>query len=146
VLEAWAQWEPPGEAPAWRQADCHERWRAGAPLLAGTPLPFDAPDVEQVFTVAMEAVTATRPEEAASMRRLADAWDDARVDIAALLPARGGLGDEAARRLEVAASTMAFLAYAGLRPAVEWAVREARAHLVEGTWSLGICPFCGARR
>jgi FdhE protein len=39
---------------------------------------------------------------------------------------------------------VAFLAYAGLRPALEWSLRDARALVPEGAWTLGVCPFCGA--
>jgi hypothetical protein len=100
--------------------------------------------VEETLAVAMEAVTATRPEEADGMRRLADEWDAARLEVSTFLPTRGGVGDEAARRLAIRPAIAAFLAYGGLRPALEWWLHGARSFLGEGVWTLGICPFCGA--
>jgi formate dehydrogenase maturation protein FdhE len=92
----------------------------------------------------MEAVTATRPEEADGMRRLADEWDAERLDVAAFLPTRGAVGEAAAQRLAIRPAIVAFLAYAGLRPALEWTVAGARTLLPGGIWKLGVCPYCGA--
>jgi len=144
IVEEWAQWAPPGDGPAWSRTVCVDGWRRGVPLLAESPLTLDPGDVEDVLAVAMEAVTAARPEEAAGMRRLADDWDAGRIDVAAFLPASGAVGERAARQLEVSPVTVAFLAYAGLRPALEWSVSGARDFLTDGLWALGICPFCGA--
>jgi hypothetical protein len=144
VVDAWAQWEPPADAPAWSQGACDERWRRGVPLLAESPLGLEASDVEDLLAVAMEAVTATRPEEADGMRRLADEWDAGRLDVAAFLPTRGAVGEAAAQRLAIRPAIVGFLAYAGLRPALEWTVAGARTLLPDGIWTLGVCPYCGA--
>jgi FdhE protein len=144
IIDAWAQWPAPGGEPEWDAATCEERWRRGEPVLPQRALDVTAADVEDVVAVAMEAVTATRPDEAGGMRRLADEWDAGRVEPAAFLPTRGGIGDEAARRLGIRTEIVAFLAYAGLRPALEWALTRARDTSPEGVWTLGICPFCGA--
>ena len=145
MIDAWAAWEPPAEtSPRWDRRDCEERWRRGVPILEGSPLHIEAADVEDSLAVAMEAVTAARPAEAPAMRRLADEWDAGRLEIAAFLPTRGAVGEAAARQLGVSAVTLAFLAYAGLRPALEWSVSGARDFLVDGLWALGVCPFCGA--
>jgi len=100
--------------------------------------------VEDVFAVAMEAVTAARPEDAEGMRRLADEWDAGRLDLSAFLPTRGSVAAAAAERLAIRPAVAGFLAYAGLRPALEWSLLGARGLLAEGTWTLGVCPFCGA--
>ena len=93
IVDAWAQWQPPAPAvPAWSGPVCEERWRRGVPLLAESRLDVTAADVEDLLAVAMEAVTATRPEEAAGMRRLADEWDAGRLDLAAFLPTPGAIG------------------------------------------------------
>jgi FdhE protein len=145
VVDAWAQWEPPAaSAPAWDPGACEERWRRGVPLLAESRLDLTPADVEDMLAVAMEAVTATRPEEAAGMRRLADEWDAERLDPSAFLPTRGAVGEEAVHRLAIRPAIVGFLAYAGLRPAVEWSLTGARSLLADGVWSLGVCPFCGA--
>jgi Protein involved in formate dehydrogenase formation len=145
VIDAWAAWTPPApRPPSWAANDCDARWRRGLPLLAQAALPVDGPDVEDVLAVAMEALTAVRPEEAAGMRRLADAWDAGELGIAAFLPTEGAIGAAAARHLDLAASVIGFVATAGLRPAVQWCVVEARDFLTDGRWTLGVCPFCGA--
>ena len=100
--------------------------------------------MEDVFAVAMEAVTAARPEDAEGMRRLADEWDAGRLDLSAFLPTRGSVAAAAAERLAIRPAVSGFLAYAGLRPALEWSLLGARGLLAEGTWTLGVCPFCGA--
>ena len=144
LIDAWAAWAPPAAPPTWTQPSCDEHWRRGVPLLADTPLAFDRADVEDALAVAMEAVTAARPEEAEGMRRLADEWDAERLEIAAFLPTRGAVGEVAARRLGIRPATVAFLTYAGLRPALEWSLHAARPLLADGRWTLGVCPFCGA--
>jgi FdhE protein len=144
IVDAWAQWEPSGAAPAWDRQECDACWRRGVPLLAEFPVAIERDAIEDVVAVAMEAVTAVRPEEAAGMRRLADEWDAGRLGPEAFLPSRGAVGAAAARQLAMRPAVVAFLAYAGLRPALEWALRDARALAVEGVWTLGVCPFCGA--
>jgi len=78
------------------------------------------------------------------MRRLADAWDGGRLVPRAFFPTRGGVADAVARSADVRPAVAAFLAYAGLRPAMQAALRGAQPHLADGMWTLGVCPFCGA--
>jgi FdhE protein len=144
IVEAWAQWEPRGDAPAWTRAQCEERWRRGVPVLAETALEIEPADVEDLLAIAMEAVTATKPDEAAGMRTLADEWDAGRLAPRAFLPTRGAVGEVAAHALGIRPAIVAFLGYAGFRPAIAWALRGAREVATDGVWSLGICPFCGA--
>jgi hypothetical protein len=144
IVDAWAQWEPSAEAPGWDARECEARWKRGVPLLAETAIEIDAADVEDLFAVGMEAVTATRPQEAAGMRTLADEWDAGRIGPRAFLPAPAGIAHEAARQLGLRADVVAFVACAGLRPMLEWALRGARSAEVDGAWSLGSCPYCGA--
>jgi FdhE protein len=145
IIEAWSIWEPPGaaESPC-APEECARRWREGVPLLGEMRFEVAAADVEDLMASAMEAVTAVRPEAAASMRRLADEWDAGRVGPEVFVPARGGIGTAATRQLSLGPEVAGFLAYAGLRPALEHLLGPARAHLADGSWSLGICPFCGA--
>ena len=145
IIDAWASWAPPAATPpSWDRARCEERWRRGVPALAESPLAIGAVDVEDTLAVAMEAVTAARPTDGPSMRRLADGWDAGQLDVTAFLPARGAVGAAAARQLGISEPIVAFLAYAGLRPAIEWNVLGARTFVVDGAWTLGVCPWCGA--
>jgi len=114
------------------------------PLLAELSLDLARADVEDMLAVAMEAITATRPDEAAGMRRLADEWDAERLEPAAFLATRGAVATELTQQFGIRPAVAGFLAYAGLRPAIEWSLTGARNLLGDGMWSLGVCPFCGA--
>lgn len=145
VIDAWATWAAPApRPPSWAAGDCEAHWQRRVPLLSQSALPIDLVDIEDVVAVAMEAVTAVRPGDAGEMRRLADAWDAGELPIAAFLPTQGAIGAAAAHQLNLSPSIVAFVAAAGLRPALEWSVLGARGFLTEGRWTLGVCPFCGA--
>jgi FdhE protein len=143
-VEAWAAWAPRERAPRWHRTLCEERWRRGVPLLAESSPEITADDVEAPFAAAMEAVTAARPDETDAMRRLAEEWDAGRLGPASFLATRGAVAEDAARRVSMRPAVAAFLACAGLRPALEWSLHEARGLLADGVWALGVCPFCGA--
>jgi FdhE protein len=145
IVEAWAAWEPAGgREPAWTREAGVASWREGRPLLASTQLEVSAAEVEDLMAVAMEAVTAVRPEDSAAMRRLADEWDAGRVGPDAFLPTEGAVASGVVRAAALRPEVAAFLAYAGLRPALEHLLSPAREHLADGVWMLGTCPFCGA--
>ena len=144
IFEAWAGWAPPAEPPAWDAREAAASWRRDVPLLGVSPPAVEPSDVEDLFAVAMEAVTATRPGEADGMRRLADEWDTGGLDVAAFFPTRGALADAVARRLDIRPAIAAFVGSAALRPVLEWTFEAARPALADGMWSLGVCPFCGA--
>jgi hypothetical protein len=145
IVEAWTLWEPSSMTEITLTADeCARCWRDGVPLLAVTRPDIPAADVEDLMTSAMEAVTAVRPEFSASMRRLADEWAAGRVGPAAFLPSPGAIAAAASQALSLPPEVAAFLACAGLRPALELALEPARAYLTDGAWGRGTCPFCGA--
>jgi FdhE protein len=145
IVDAWAAWAPGSGGEMTSSADaCAARWREGVPLLARAPIDIPSTDVEDLMAAAMEAVTAVAPQDAAAMRRLADDWDAGRIGPAAFLPSRGAIAARASEQLSLRPEVAAFLAYAGLRPAVEHALAPVQAHVTDGHWSLGICPFCGA--
>ena len=52
-----------------------------------------------------------------------------------MLPSRGALGHDAAMRLDIRPAVVAFLACAGLRPALQWSLGDAQRHLIDGKWS-----------
>jgi FdhE protein len=145
ILNAWGRWPDDHVSPlAWDAAACRERWARGVPLLAET-VPAIAPDaLEDLLIPAMELIGMIGREEAA-LQRFAQAWDRGEVAPAALLPGRGSLGSPSVRdRIGLSAAAFGFLSCAGLRPALERYFAESRAHLAEGVWSLGVCPYCGA--
>jgi FdhE protein len=103
-----------------------------------------ADDVEELLARAMEALARLQPQWGAALQRLAEAWDAGEVGPAALLPARGRLGSGAAERASgLTAETIAFLAVAALRPALEALFSPLHEHLADDDWALGVCPFCG---
>lgn len=145
IVEGWAAWTPAralgiglsGEA-------CRTRWGQGTPLVQEAARALRAEDVEELVGGAMEALARAEPGLGAGLQRLAEAWDQGAVTPAALLPERGRVGSGAAERASgLSADVIAFLAVAGLRPALEALFVPVREVLVEGAWLLGVCPFCG---
>jgi hypothetical protein len=145
LLDRWALAVPALGPRAWSAAECRECWGRGLPLAAETPPRVAAEDVEDLLGGAMEQVAALDPGRAPALHRLAGAWDAGAVTPASLLPSRGGIGDgavEAASGLD--AATVALLACATLRPALEAWLAPARRHFEGVDWGRGVCPFCGA--
>lgn len=145
ILAAWRRW--PGERVAilrWTAAECRERWQRGVPLLAETSPVLDPEALEDLLVPAMELLFAAGTEDEA-LRRFAQAWDRGDVTPAALLPGKGTLGSAAVgERVGLPPEAVGFLACGGLRPVLEDYFAACRAHLGEGVWDLGVCPFCGA--
>jgi hypothetical protein len=145
IVEGWAGWTPARDlAGAMSGDECRARWEQGTPLVEVAARGLTAPDVEDLLGAAMELLARVEPGLGEGMQRLARAWDSGVVTPAALLPERGRIGSETVQRASgLGADVVAFLAVAGLRPALEAVYGPIREHLVEGAWSLGICPFCG---
>ena len=139
IVDAWARWSPlrplalAPSADAWRAS-----WERGTPIVAEAARVLRREDLEELVGAAMEALARVEPGFAPALDAFAAAWDRGAVGPAALLPSRGRIGEAAG----LSADTLAFLAGASLRPALESLFEPARAHL-NGLWSLGICPFCG---
>jgi hypothetical protein len=146
VLDTWARWSPPPElALAWSADACRERWEHGVPLVAAAAEVLRAADVEDVLGVAMESLARAVPDLGPGLQRFAEAWDAKRLAPIALLPTYSGIVSEVARELSgLPADVLALLATLGLRPALQAAFAGVRAHLPDGVWALGVCPFCGA--
>jgi FdhE protein len=141
LLDAWAGTEP-GSAPPWSAAECRDRWRRGAPLLSGHAVDLEAERIEPLVDLALgllASVAAAAPE---SLQRFAEAWDAGRVRPASLLPQPGRIGSVGGSG-GLAAEVVGFVACASLRPHLERLLEGSRAHLEDGAWELGACPFCG---
>ena len=82
-------------------------------------------------------------EDGPALQRFAEGWDRGDVGPEDLFPYRR---DGRSPRAEVAleADVLSFLACASLRPTLETLFAACRAHLVDGVWERGLCPFCGA--
>jgi FdhE protein len=98
--------------------------------------------VEPLLDVALGLLASVGAADPERLRRFAEAWDAGGIPVSSLLPQPGrvgpledshGLGPEA----------VGFVACAGLRPHLEPMLAGARAHLEEGAWERGACPFCG---
>jgi FdhE protein len=114
------------------------------PLTAEASRGLRAADVEDLVGGAMETLARVQPGLGPGLQRFAEAWDAARISPTTLLPERGRIGSGAAERASgLGAEVVAFLAVAGLRPALEALFTPVRQHLVGDAWSLGVCPFCG---
>lgn len=146
LLARWAGWpaERPG-ALGWSAAECRTRWERGVPLAADAPPAFRADDLEDLLGAAMELVAGVDDRQAPALQRLAQAWDRGEVGPAALLPAPGRIGSGAVEQTTgLPPEVVGFLACASLRPALEAYFAPCRAHLADGVWTLGACPWCGA--
>jgi hypothetical protein len=145
IVETWAGWSPPRDLGSrFGEGECRARWEQGTPLVEVAARDLTPLDVEDLVGTAMEVLAGVEPRLGPGLQRFARAWDDGIVGPAALLPQRGRIGSgaiESASGLDQA--VVAFLAVAGLRPALEAVYGPLREHLVEGVWALGICPFCG---
>jgi len=145
VLEAWARWPAERVTPlAWTASDCEERWRRGVPLISEAQVPILPEDIEDLIGSALDFLAAIgEPEEA--LEKFASAWDRAEVGPAAFFPSRGRVGLESLTAdLGLRAESVSFLACGALRPALDRYFAGCRVHLTEGSWELGVCPYCGA--
>lgn len=145
ILERWATSSAPAPALAWSVDRCRAGWARGIPLLVDASPPLAADDVEDLLGGVMEQLAALDPARAPALQRLAGAWDAGAVTPASLLPSREGIGDGAAEAASgLDGETVAVLACATLRPALEAWLAPARPHLDGVDWGRGVCPFCGA--
>ncbi len=145
VIDTWARWAPPRPLGLALSADaCRVSWEAGTPLVAEAARALRAEDVEDLLGDAMESLARLDPDSGPSLQRLAAAWDAGRVSPAALLPSPGRVGSGTVEQVSgLTADAVAFLAVATLRPALGATFEPVRAHLADGGWPLGVCPFCG---
>ena len=144
ILDGWAAWERGRlRALAWSAAECRERWERGVPLLAETQPELPREALEGLLGPMIERLAAAGSEETPALQRFAEAWDAGEIGPSDLFPGSGKQGSAALQeRLGIEASRVAFLAHAGLRPALESYFEAVRA-LPEGVWNPGGCPWCG---
>lgn len=141
VIEGWGRWSPPRSlATSLDASACRRRWESGTPLVEAA-YAIRSADVEELVGGAMETLARAVPGLASSLDHLAEQWDAGRVEPRALLPSRGRVGSVQASGLS--GEVTALLAVLGLRPALERLFAPVREHLSEGSWRLGICPYCG---
>ena len=127
----------------WDASRCLGLWERGLPLLAEAAVSLPRAGVEALLGPAMECVAALGAEDGPALQRFAEAWDRGAVGPEVLFPYRR---DGRSPRAEVGlgADVLSFLACASLRPTLETVFGACRAHLVDGVWERGLCPFCGA--
>jgi FdhE protein len=144
ILEGWMLWKAGMPEPLdWSDDACRQRWERGAPLIAEAAPALDREAVEDLLGPVMERLSADGAEAAEALHRIALAWDGGEVGPEVLLPGPGR--DPAAflqERFGLASRLAAFLAPAGLRPALETWFERTRG-LPEGVWTRGLCPWCG---
>jgi FdhE protein len=145
IVELWAGWGPRRELGLTLSRDaCRAQWEQGRPLVAEAARALRADDVEELIGGVMEIVARAEPASGPGLQRLAEAWDAGTVAPGALLPERGRVGSGVAERVSgLSEGLIAFLAVGALRPALEATFAPVREHLVDGGWTLGVCPFCG---
>src|SRR5262249_36773473 len=122
---------------------CVRCWERGVPLLAEAPPVLGVDTVESLLGPVLDIVGGLRGDVFEGLRAFAEAWDEGRVTITSLFPARGRLGTVDAR-IGIDDTVVAFISAATLRPLLESYFAMTREHLADGVWALGVCPFCGA--
>ncbi len=142
VLTAWAEWTHDPPAPLhWGAEACRSRWSKGEPLIAAAPPEIPHDSVEGFLGPAIDLL-AGLDEDA---QEFATAWDRGEIGPAGLFPQRGRIGSiEVQQRSHLSQDALAFLAIAGLRPALAAYFAPCREHVAGSGWDLGICPCCGA--
>ena len=148
VLEGWRSWDASGVAPlTWTAEECRERWERGVPLLADAAPSVSAESLENLLGPLMEQLAVGSETAAEALGRFAAAWDEGTIGPASLFPrsTKGG-ADVLATEIGMPAHLTAFLAHAGLRPALEAWLSRVRAlplALSEIDWDRGFCLWCG---
>lgn len=145
IVEAWAAWAPPRELRlAVSAEECRARWEQGIPLVEFAARTVRAADVEDLVGGVMEVLAQAEPGLGPGLQGFAETWDAGTITPETLLPERGRFGSGGAERASgLSADVIAFLAVAGLRPALDALFAPLREHLGASAWSLGVCPFCG---
>jgi hypothetical protein len=145
VFEAWARWPAERVMPlTWTASECEERWRRGVPLLYEVSSPIRPEDIEDLLGTVLDFLAVVgEPENI--LRKIAAAWDRGEIGPAAFYPARGRIGATSlATEVGLRAESVSFLACGALRPALDHYFAGCRIHLTEGSWDLGVCPYCGS--
>ena len=145
LLESWTRYSPEELLPLrWTAHECEERWQREIPLLSEAPPSIPPEQIEDLLGASLELLAALGDYQEAT-RRFAAAWDAGEIAPATLFPGKGRIGGaEAEQSLGVTQEVLSFLACCALRPALDAYFAECRPHLKDGSWALGVCPFCGA--
>src|SRR6185503_18093447 len=142
LVELWASVTAPAVLDLDAEA-CRRHWSRGEPIVTNPAFSLDREIVEPVLGPVLDVVGSIRADAVASLDAFAAAWNRGDLGPDALLPARGRIGRDHGRH-DVAEDVLGSLAVGGLRPLLEPAFAECRAHLTPDDWRLGVCPFCGA--
>ena len=92
----------------------------------------------------MAAVASVSETDHAGLDAFAAGWNDNELTVADLLPQRGRIGSTRLGETGLRPAATAVLVSLALRPVLEPYLASVRDHLVDRTWHLGICPWCGA--
>jgi hypothetical protein len=140
VIAAWAATPADSGAPlACTQEEAADRWSSGDPLITLEVPRLPAEPVERGLHPALELLGRTEGTKA-----FVEAWNRGELDAASLLPREGRLVDPAIpQRFRLSHNAIAFLALAGLRPALTAWFARCRSLATDGLWERGTCPCCG---
>jgi Protein involved in formate dehydrogenase formation len=142
ILTAWAEWTYDRPAPLrWSAEACRDRWSQGQPLIAAAPPEIPRESVEGLLGLALDLLAGFGED----VGPFAEAWDRGEIGPAALFPERGRIGSvEVQACSHLSQDALAFLALAGLRPALAAYFGPCRERVANSAWDQGICPCCGA--
>ncbi|HEY3064520.1 MAG TPA: formate dehydrogenase accessory protein FdhE [Methylomirabilota bacterium] len=144
LIDVWAAASPSIAPLRWKGAECAEHWERGIPLLATAPPALTARAMEDVLGAVVDLVSPVVHDAGPALERLGEAWDRGAVTPADFFPAKGQVGSAAlVESVGLGRELAAFLAAASLPPFLETYFAEVQPRLEEGTWQLGVCPFCG---
>jgi hypothetical protein len=142
VIEAWASWPDEAIAPLEDTAEiAHRSWSKGEPLLAVAQPQIDRERVEPLLAAALDVIAEL---EKGAVPLFVDGWNRGDIGPTSLFPAQGRIGAiDLQNRCQLTQEALAFLAIAGLRPALSAYFARCRDVVDAGLWDQGLCPCCG---
>jgi len=144
VITRWAEATPDVAPLALDAASCKATWERQRPLIADAAPALTVDDVEPWLEIGVDFL-ATVGESPEALQKFAERWDEGRIAPSDLYPRKGRIGAESiADDVGLRSAAVELLALVTLRPLLDAYFAAARAHLTDGSWTLGICPYCGA--
>ena len=146
VIDTWASWSDEALVPLECTAELAKRsWANGESLLAAAQPRIDPERIEPLLEPALSLLAGIEKGDEGPLFRFMEAWDRGEIGPSSLFPAHGRIGAiDLQERCQLTQEAVAFLAVAGLRPALSAYFGRCRNVVDAGLWDQSLCPCCGA--